>query len=385
MEFMKARNVLGGDGLLQAQRLLADCDSLSGKVRLVHELIRSRLSSVERVAVALYDAATDALSTFAYSGGESPLLNYSVRLAEVPSLQALAQDGGMRVIHDMAAVPGGSEHSRRLLENGYRSSATFPLYHEGALLGFLFFNARQPHAFTPEAQDCLALFVLVISGAVAREKVAIHTMRAAIRTTQYLTRHKDEETAGHLERMARYAQLIARRLAARHGLDDEFVEYLLLFAPMHDIGKMAIPEHVLLKPARLNDEEFAIIRTHPARGLQIIDQMVGEFGFTGFKHLHMLRSIVGSHHEALDGSGYPAGLKGGDIPLAARICAVADVFDALTSQRPYKPAFSNEESLNILRQMADSAKLDEECVNVLWESRDDIEGIQRYFKEDTQG
>jgi putative two-component system response regulator len=139
---------------------------------------------------------------------------------------------------------------------------------------------------------------------------------------------RDNETGFHVTRMSRYSRLIA--LAA--GLPEAQAELLLLSAPMHDIGKIGTPDYVLLKPGKLDAAEWAIMQQHAAIGAEII-------GDHDDPLLTMARSIAASHHEKWDGSGYPQGLKGQDIPLVARIVAIADVFDALTSLRPYKAAW----------------------------------------------
>jgi HD-GYP domain-containing protein (c-di-GMP phosphodiesterase class II) len=159
---------------------------------------------------------------------------------------------------------------------------------------------------------------------------------------------------------------------------------MLLFAPMHDIGKVAIPDVILLKPGKLTLEEFEIVKKHPGVGRGIIDNMVKEFSFDSFPHIQMLRNIVELHHEAMDGSGYPGGLKGMGIPIEARICAVADIFDALTSRRCYKSAWGNEKAFSALREMAGN-KLDGECVEALVGNVEKVTEIQAIFAEEIIG
>ena len=122
------------------------------------------------------------------------------------------------------------------------------------------------------------------------------------------------------------------------------------------------------------------MQTHPQRGLEIIDYMLREFGHSQLSHVEILRNIVYHHHEAVDGSGYPAGLADDDIPIEARIVSVADIFDALTSERPYKRAWSNDQAFEAMRALAGS-KLDEDCVDTLVRYRGDVERIQSQFQE----
>lgn len=368
------------------QQALDQSIPLGQKLRLVHETITRCSAAIHRVAVALYDARTDMLSTFIHStAGQSPLRNYSVRLSEVGSLRELARNGAPRIINDLAVLSGGQgTHTRKLLGDGYRSSLTYPFYHNGRIHGFLFFNSRVKGAFGGNLLDLLNVFSQVISSLVIKETAFVRTVTAAIHTAQNITRHKDEETAAHLERMAQYSRLITASLAEGHGFDDEFIEYMQLFAPMHDIGKVAIPDAILHKPDRLTIDEFAAIRTHTTVGREIIDNMVEEFAIDGFPHIQMLSNIVELHHEAMDGSGYPRGLTDAEIPIEARICAVADIFDALTSSRPYKVAWDNATAFSLLEHMS-GTKLDRDCVEALVRCRGKIEEIQAIFGDNRLG
>ena len=151
--------------------------------------------------------------------------------------------------------------------------------------------------------------------------------------------YKDEETGAHIIRMSGYSGVIAEAL----GLDKEEVNLIHKSSPMHDLGKIGIPDHILLKPGKLDPDEWEVMKTHAEIGAEIL-------GAGASDYVNMGAIIALSHHEKWDGSGYPSGLAGEDIPLAGRICAVADVFDALISKRPYKKAFSVEKSLEIMEQ-----------------------------------
>jgi putative two-component system response regulator len=150
--------------------------------------------------------------------------------------------------------------------------------------------------------------------------------------------YKDNETGLHVIRMSLYSKLLA--LAA--GFSEETADNLLHAAPMHDIGKIGIPDHILLKPGKLDEAEWEVMRRHPEIGLEIIGEHESEL-------LLAAATIALTHHEKWDGSGYPNGLKGDEIPLIGRIVAVADVFDALTSERPYKNAWSVENALTYMQ------------------------------------
>src|SRR6185369_3981675 len=152
----------------------------------------------------------------------------------------------------------------------------------------------------------------------------ITTRQQIIRRLGRAAEFKDNETGNHVLRMSHYTRLIADS----HGLGEEATNILFSTAPMHDIGKIGIPDSILLKPGKLNAEEWKVMHQHPIMGAEIIGAHENEL-------LETARVIALSHHEKWDGSGYPSGLKGEDIPLAGRIVAIADVFDALLSVRPY--------------------------------------------------
>ncbi|MCL6270639.1 two-component system response regulator [Sansalvadorimonas sp. 2012CJ34-2] len=152
---------------------------------------------------------------------------------------------------------------------------------------------------------------------------------------------KDNETGMHVIRMSHYVGLIARAI----GEPESWVDLLMEAAPMHDVGKIGIPDAVLLKPGKLDDDKWETMKKHPEFGCQILGQH--DSGL-----MHMAYEIAKTHHEKWDGSGYPGGLKGEDIPLSSRIVAVADVFDALTTERPYKRAWSVDEAIDWIEQQS---------------------------------
>ena len=350
----------------------------------LHDEIKAidHLSPLSRIAVALYDETTDILKTFIHSSdGDSPLDHSVAKLVDLPSLQQLAWTGARRVINDMSVpAKAGQPQAERLVASGYLSSYTVPISHKGVFYGFLFLNSFERGFFTPEIVHQLRPYAELITMIVMRELDAVRMMQAAVKVIREVSSARDSETAIHLARMAHYARLIASKLAAKYNFSDEFVEFLFQFCPLHDVGKVAVPDSILLKPGRLTDDEMTVMRSHVARGVQIVDLMMRDFGLGSMPHFNMLRTVVAYHHEAMDGSGYPYNLVGTDIPLESRIAAVADVFDALTSTRPYKAAWSNDEALALLHREA-GVKFDSDCVGVLVENLDSILEIQSQFSE----
>lgn len=180
---------------------------------------------------------------------------------------------------------------------------------------------------------------------------------------------RDPETGAHILRMAQYSRLIAARL----GLPREFQETLLQAAPMHDIGKLGTPDHILLKPSRLDVSEFEIMKRHTLIGYEILRESSSAV-------VQLAASIALHHHEKVDGTGYPQALRGEAIPIEGRIIAVADVFDALTSVRPYKRAWSLDEACAFLREHAGS-HFDRTCFDAFFAEWDAVLEIRHMYSD----
>ena len=182
--------------------------------------------------------------------------------------------------------------------------------------------------------------------------------------------YKDEDTGAHIERMSRYSEVVARKM----GLDGKTIERILYAAPMHDVGKIGIPDKILLKPGKLDTDEWEIMKQHTTIGARILGGSL-----TGF--IKLAEVIALTHHERWDGSGYPRGLKGTQIPLVGRITAIADVFDALTTRRPYKEPFSVEKSFAIIQESKGN-HFDPDVVNAFFAVQDEIMAIKNEYQED---
>jgi putative two-component system response regulator len=207
-------------------------------------------------------------------------------------------------------------------------------------------------------------------------KHALKKIKAASLETIYrlsmASEYKDTDTGAHIKRMSHYSAAVARRM----GLDESVVETILYAAPMHDLGKIGIPDKILLKPAILDPAEWAIMKQHSVIGAKILKGSDAEI-------IRMGETIAQSHHEKWDGSGYPDGLKGIEIPIASRIATIGDVFDALTSKRPYKEPFPVEDALSIIKEGRGS-QFDPDVVDAFFAIQDEILTIKKEYDDNQQ-
>ena len=361
--------------------MISGSGTLGERLSSLHQQLLETVPSVDRIACAIYESSDGSLKTFINSTRTGKAIaGYEYKLADSHSLSELARTGNFRVLDDIAsAITADTAHSKWLLEQGYQSSFTVPLFDSQALLGFVFFDSVRTGAFPPPVQRDLVLYSSLIGMSITGELTAVRTLVEATRVARALTVMRDFETGRHLDRMARYSRIIARKVAPRHGRDDEFIEMVYLFAPLHDIGKIGIPDRILLKQGPLDPEERRIMESHVEKGVQMIDRTIGTSGTHQLPSSQVLHNIVSCHHELLDGSGYPQKRMGADVPLEGRIVTVSDIFDALTSRRPYKDSWSNEQAFAELRRMVALGKLDGECVEALIDSPDEVREVQQRF------
>jgi putative two-component system response regulator len=186
-----------------------------------------------------------------------------------------------------------------------------------------------------------------------------------IRRLSWAAEFRNQETGEHIVRMSLYCTLLAR-LA---GLDSDRAELIRIASPMHDVGKIGIPDRILLKPDRLTEEERRVMEAHTEMGYRIL-------AGSGVELLDLAAQMALTHHERIDGSGYPSGLEGDAIPIEGRICAVADVFDALTSDRVYRPAFQPDEARQLMLE-GRGTQFDGELLDLFFGAFDDVLAIRR--------
>lgn len=210
-----------------------------------------------------------------------------------------------------------------------------------------------------------------------RTKDIIAIQNVTIFAMASLAETRDNETGNHIKRTSNYVKILAKKLQNhpkfRAYLTDEMIDTLYKSAPLHDIGKIGIPDHILLKPAKLTPEEFEIMKTHTTLGKEAIEHAEKELGYE-VDFLKTAKEIAYSHQEKYDGSGYPLGLKGDEIPISARLMCIADVYDALRSKRIYKDSFDLQTTLKIMKE-GKGTHFDPDMVDAFLEIHNEFEVI----------
>jgi HD-GYP domain-containing protein (c-di-GMP phosphodiesterase class II) len=245
--------------------------------------------------------------------------------------------------------------------------------------GFIFFNSYQTGCFDETSIETLDVFSHLISEIVAHELGNIKALLSAVKTVYETLHLPDPETGPHLERVSRFCRIIAKELAlhGKYDFTDEDVERISLFSRQYDIGKIELPGSVLSKKDSPDAKDQVIIKPHTIKSLELINSMIDTLGVGSLEGIDVLRSIALYHSEKIDGPG-PSRLKGNEIRIEARIVAVADIFDAMTSHRPYKQAWSNQEAFATLQRLSRS-DVDQDCVEALIKNQGEIEQIQLSF------
>lgn len=214
-----------------------------------------------------------------------------------------------------------------------------------------------------------------------RTKDIIAIQNVTIFAMASLAETRDNETGNHIKRTSNYVKMLAKKLQNhpkfKAYLTDEMIDTLYKSAPLHDIGKIGIPDHILLKPGKLTSEEFEIMKTHTTLGKEAIEHAEKELGYE-VDFLKTAKEIAYSHQEKYDGSGYPLGLKGDEIPISARLMSVADVYDALRSKRIYKNSFDLQTTLKIMKDGRGS-HFDPDMLDAFLEIHNEFEVIANNF------
>lgn len=304
----------------------------------------------------LFDETGRTMRIERMAGQPTPGLREGESLAATSNaLATVARERRPLVIADLTAFGAAHEDAdfaRRLAAAGLGSALYLPLTGERSGFGVMVFAARARAAYSAEHAEFLGNIAGQVGHILEKTVVTEGLVVAAVEGLAKLAESRDPETGDHLLRMARYSAIVAEELGReapyRERIDAAYVREVLRFAPMHDIGKVGIADGILLKPGRLDAAERSEMERHPAIGGEVLRRCEAQMNALGHSIFGIGIEIAECHHEKYDGSGYPAGLAGEAIPLSARIVAVADVFDALTSRRPYKEAWPVDKALAML-------------------------------------
>lgn len=360
---------------------LAQTHHLNEQMTGLLERMQVHHPALDHLSFALYDDRDHLLRSYADSTSLSlNITHYEAPLSSLPTLRQSLQSRSPVILTHLTTLRR-SPHIESLLRDGYRSSATIPTFIHDRFLGFIFLNSYQESAFTPAALDTLKPYLEMMRLSIFSEYQLVDTLiNCACKHAAQFPLYQRESRA-HKQRVASFTHVIATGLALKYDLDDETIEHLSLFSQYHDIGKVTLPAELLCKPGKLTEVELATLREHVQAGEAIIHEFIEQAGASGHPSAELFLHIIAHHYEFLDGSGYPRHLKGNEIPLAARIVCVANIFDALITHRPYKQASSILYALLELEKMVQMGKLDRDCVNALREHQSELKAISERYPE----
>jgi HD-GYP domain-containing protein (c-di-GMP phosphodiesterase class II) len=250
----------------------------------------------------------------------------------------------------------------------------------GAFVFGVFFDVTGFVSANKELKDSLEIQELLNDRIIAASQMLQRTQVTSIRALARLAEFRDQETGFHLQRICEYTRMVAQQVYEKKPysfrLTATYANDISLSSMLHDIGKVSIPDSILLKPGKLDKDEWAIMKKHTTTGWDILHRADKELGEQSF--LTLASTIALSHHEHYDGAGYPMGLAGEKIPLSARISALADVYDALTTRRPYKDAWSHEKASEEILRLSGSY-FDPVLIDIFTAVSDEFDGIRRVF------
>ncbi len=306
------------------------------------------------------------------------------------SLRKILDTGKARIINDLEVYCKNkplTSYNQCILEAGIRSSITLPLKINEKPVGIIFFSSTKKNIYKQEHIKLLKILANSIAISLQKNIFTDGLVYSSILSLAKLAESRDTDTGEHLARMQVYARVIGELLVENEiyadQLNIDLVYEIERFSPLHDIGKVAIRDDILLKPGKLTHEEFDIMKTHTTYGEQVLctaETTVLKYGPSLFR---VGVEIAAGHHEKWDGSGYPYGKSGEAIPISARIVALADVFDALMSKRPYKDPFSLEQTFQIIEEGA-GKHFDPEIVRIVLQNKHRMIAVYNEFHSHPQ-
>jgi putative two-component system response regulator len=319
--------------------------------------------------------------------GQVPRPDLLLLATGLPELDGYSVCQQLKRNPDTAGLPvillcgDGPEAEQRCYADGAADVIAEPLVAE-AVLGRIGLHLQLRHANELLARQRLHLEELVSE----TTHELTQMVDAVIWALASLAETRDDETVNHIHRVQRYVVALARQLQPHprfaHELSNRNIDFLYKAAPLHDIGKVGIPDAILLKPGRLSEAEFEQMKLHTVYGRDAIAGVEQHLGFSN-DFLRFAREIAYSHQEKYNGSGYPQGLVGEAIPVSARLMAVADVYDALISRRVYKPAFTHETAIELIRQ-GSGEHFDPDVVDAMLMAEDQFMAIAAEFQDPAQ-
>lgn len=355
--------------------------SLNENLTVICDAIKQRYPDISRISVGIFDEKTETLKAFlSTKGAEEPLAHLEAPMAALEDLKGLMDGNHERRVRHLEEE-SNSYTAAELLKKGFKSSYIAPIFEREEFIGVIALSSTRTNRFDyRHLRVQIDVIIKLISILVVSEIYAIKGLKGTAKTLKEVAALRDNETGEHLERMSRYSRLIALDLAEHFGFDDEYIEEIFQCAPLHDIGKIAIPDRVLLKPDRLTISEFDEMKEHTTVGRDIIIKALKNLHMDEKSFSQILINIVYGHHENWDGSGYPQGIKGEEIPPESRIIRVADVYDALTCKRPYKEAWTHQNTLDYLAENS-GVLFDPECVRAAHRLGDKFLKVAAQFQE----
>lgn len=337
--------------------------TLKDTVRQLHKkLLNSGLGDLSRISIALLD--DDHIRTYVDSTvGSVPLSHHSIKLSSSLSLSQLVKHRKTRIVDDYSCYLTNSNDGANtwLRENKLFSSYTIPVFFRSDFLGFIFFNSHKKSYFDDLTLDLLSDVIKEIQEEILYERIIFDKIASLSRFAEKTSEIRDKDTARHCTRLVELTRIISSHVTKYVQIKDRDIYYLTKFSPLYDIGKIGVPDKILLKRGPLTADEYAVMKLHVDHGLEMVNSVCDD-KIRQHDAYKMICNIIGAHHEMLDGTGYPHGLKADEITIFARIITVADIFDALTSERPYKRAWPIEQALCEIQKMVDENKLDHRCV-----------------------
>ncbi|WP_406734323.1 HD domain-containing phosphohydrolase [Vibrio scophthalmi] len=340
-----------------------------------------RVPAIARVSYAKYCQESDTLVTYADS--EFDLwseLHHEQRLRKLNHLKETAHTAIPRIIDDLRQITH-CERVNLLTKKGYRSSAAIPCYHQRKLSGFIFLNAYETGAFDKKSLAYLEPYLEMVQFTVESQCQVVEAIVKLAERVKTGAQLYGQDEYYHGRRMRLYTHIVAEALAERHQLDDEQVDAISLFAQFHDIGKTQVAESTPCNSDPLSSSVTLMAQNYIDQGVKIMEEIVASVGEPNHPSIQLLNQIMRFQSERLDGSGYPYGFHGDEIPLSARMVAVASCFDSMTTDKHDRQALSVPSALLELEKQVQRGKLDGECVNALRHRQEYLKQVIRKFPE----